>query len=214
MRAFLRRRAGVDKPIVRCPVCDSPVNREATGCPNCGGSPRLSPGEADAFRHALADANHSRQVRDSVMLSGWSRRTRFLAAIPALAPGLTLAVIGVVLFVHEARYYFSLPVSVRTEDGDPFPASAGMWFDVAVVIAGLLLLMPGLVVTLPRRFSLTLMVVAFLPGAIPLVVASFTLGSRVYAWLPFAYVPVLAMLRLYLQRRADRRYTQTRPSPG
>jgi hypothetical protein len=148
------------------------------------------------------------------MLPGWSRRTRFLTAIPALLPGVIVAVFGVVWFVSEARFYLSLPMSERMADGDPLSAEAGMAFAGAVIVAGLLWLVPGLVTTLPKRFNLALMVAAIILGAIPLVLG-FSFLHRIYVWLPFAaYPPVLAMLRFFLQRRADRQQTKTQPSQG
>ena len=148
------------------------------------------------------------------MPPGWSQRTRFLTAIPALLPGVIVAVFGVVWFVSAARFYFSLSMSERMADEGPLSAPAEMVFAAVVIVAGLLWLVPGLVTTLPKRFNLALMVAAIILGAIPLVLGIGFL-HRIYLWLPFAaYAPVLAVLRFFLQRRGDRRYTKTQPSQG
>ena len=117
-----------------------------------------------------------------------------------------MTVVCIWSFVHEALYYFSLPLAERTADGDPFAADAGMFFAAAGIAVGLLLFLPPLMAGLPRRLRPWVGIVAVVPQLLPLWAAG-DLAKAGIAWswvapVLFAYVPALVVARLLLQRRA------------
>jgi hypothetical protein len=142
------------------------------------------------------------------VLPGWSRRLRAAAMIPALVAPAIMTAAGVYGFIDGARYYYSLPMTQRLEDGDPFSPDAGMYFGAFIVFCGLLTLVPAVLAVLPRRLSLALAVVAFGVGMLPVMVFAGGMVERDALGalgVAYAYVPGLVVVRRYLQNRIDRR---------
>ena len=133
------------------------------------------------------------------------RGRRFLATVPGLLAPLILLAICVRMFVSEAQGYYALPVAIRSADGDPFSADAGMMLAAAGIAFALLLLLPPLLVGMPRRLGFWTCLAALLLQALSLFaaisVADSGSGRAWLALLLFAYVPVLALVRLVRQHR-------------
>ena len=70
-----------------CPVCGYPVNRNASGCPECGSSSRLSPAEAVAVRKSLGEQEPLVPLPSSPALPGWSGGIRAVVLVPGLVAG-------------------------------------------------------------------------------------------------------------------------------
>jgi hypothetical protein len=186
--------------VIDCPVCGRPVNAEAIRCPECGGNPRLPAARA---RAEVAARYGVGQVAPKPPLPGWSRRRRILAAIPGLIIPLSFAGVGVAAFVSGWHFYFSLPAAQRA-DGDPFPADAGMWLGVALVVVALLLAALAVGAALARRLNVgwgvTLLIASLgIMGLAIWTAVSVPLGWWSMCAVPFAYVPALIVVRLLWQ---------------
>ena len=186
--------------VLTCPLCDTRVNAGAARCPECGADIHLDRAQAMVELRGTGRAAPCPVPARPMPKPGWSLSWRVVATLPGLIAPLWLTVRAAQDFVHEARWYFSLPVDVRTEDGDPFPASAGMYFAAFAIACGLMLVLLSFSLALPRRLWLWWGVVAsFL--ALVVVCLLFALDAPVgFAYL---YLPVLVAVRVVWQRRAD-----------
>jgi hypothetical protein len=114
-------------------------------------------------------------------------------------------VLGVVVFVGGARFYYSLPVAERQADGDPFSADAGIWLGAVLVLFALLLTALVVGAALPRRLDSGLGVFLLIGSLVVLGLVAWGAMGFGDGWftagicLPFAYVPSLTIFRLAWQ---------------
>ena len=143
-----------------------------------------------------------------IPFSVWNRQKRFLVLLPGLIAPAAVVVVCIWSFVHEAIFYFSLPLAERA-DGDPLSADAGMFFAAFGIAVGMLLFLPPLVAGLPRRLRPWVGIAAVVPQLLPLLAAGDEAKAGVaLGWVAlvlFAYVPALIVVRLILQRRVGTR---------
>ena len=102
---------------------------------------------------------------------GWSRRRRFLAALPGLIAPLLIVAIGTVTLVEELTYYRSLPPALRAlrlVDGDTLSAGKELWLGAAIVVMGLIVLAAPFAVVAPPRLSRRLCLTAAVAALAPL----------------------------------------------
>jgi hypothetical protein len=147
-------------------------------------------------------------MMEATMTSGDDKRGRRMKGLLRAAPGLVapvvLLVVCIMSFAHEAQTYYALPLAERTADGDPFSADAGMFFAGVAIVVALLLFVPPLLAALPARLRVWQGVVVIILEALPLLAAAG--AGSLLGWLAFAgfaYVPVLALVRLLGQHRAQ-----------
>lgn len=134
-----------------------------------------------------------------------SRAQRLLLAVPGLVAPAVLLALCVAWFVGERATYYALPLAVRRDaDPDPLSADAGVFLAALAIVVALLLFAPPLLAALPGRLRVWQAIVVVILEALPLLVAA-TSGSLLgwLAFVGFAYVPVLALVRLVSQHRAQ-----------